>query len=173
MNYSSMKSLTDDEIDWLMDAWEVRISQMRKADLEEVQQALEIMFMPFIKQYLKIYDADGGFSSLPSFGKRSLDPSVDWMPRTEIQEKAFERSSIADSPYSSVTREGSAGDDNAMNLSDDVQSSDWLDASVPTSPLQSPLGIDSLEDGQGEIVSERSVESFFNDAIAGSDYLLS
>lgn len=147
-NYCRMKLLTDGQMDKLMSAWRTRFTQLQEADHSEVKQTLEVLFMPHIKPYLEIYNAGGGFSSLPSFGEGGLNASVHGTYHSETQEPTLEKSGIARSPCSFTTSEGLSGDDNTSSRRDDAQSSEWLDLSLPTTPLQSPFGTSSVNELQ-------------------------
>jgi hypothetical protein len=79
-----MKLLTDGQRDWLISAWKTRFARLKEADHEEVKRTLDVLFMPHIKPYLEIYNAGGGFSSLPSFGEGGLSASVPGTPHTVV-----------------------------------------------------------------------------------------
>jgi hypothetical protein len=63
-------------MDRLVVAWKTHFMRLQDADIREVKQTLDLLFMPYIKPYLEIYNRGGGFSSLPSFRERGLDASV-------------------------------------------------------------------------------------------------
>jgi hypothetical protein len=90
-NYCRVKLLTDGQMDKLMSAWRTRFTQLQEADHSEVKQTLEVLFMPHIKPYLEIYNAGGGFSSLPSFGE-GLNASAADVGRTYSESRLWNQS---------------------------------------------------------------------------------
>jgi hypothetical protein len=162
-----MKLLTDGQMGRLMEAWQIRFTRLQDADGGEVKQTLDLLFMPYIKPYLEIYNAGEGFSSLPSFGERGLDASAQGTPHAEAQEPILDKLGIAGSPCSFGTIEGPSSDDNTSSPRDDARSSERLDVSLPTTPLQSPFGTSSVDELQlGDGALEDTNTGFFDDAIA-------
>ena len=121
-----LKHLTDEQLEWLVGAWKDRFVQLKEAERVEVEQTLEVLFMPDIKPYLEIYNAEGGFSSLPSFGDPRVTALVQGTPHTETQQPVIESLSIARSICSCA---GPSGDDTGSSSTDDARSSEWLDIS--------------------------------------------
>ncbi len=68
--------------------------------------------MPRIKRYLEIYNARGGFSSLPSFAEGCLNTSIQGTLHTDTPEPILDKLGIARTPCSFVTSEGPSSDDN-------------------------------------------------------------
>jgi hypothetical protein len=142
-----------------MSAWRTRFTQLKEADHSEVNQTLEVLFMPHIKPYLEIYNAGGAFSSLPSFGE-GLNASVQGTHHTKTQEPTLEKSGIARSPCSFATSEGLSSDDITSSPRDDAQSSELLDLSLPPTPLQSPYStssVNKLQLGDGALEDTSTV----------------
>jgi hypothetical protein len=113
-----------------MSAWKTCFTRLKGADHEEVKRTLDVLFMPHIKRYLEIYNAGGGFPSLPSFGEGGLNASIQGTPHTETQEPILDKLGIARSPCSFVTSEGPSSDDNTSSARDDARSSERLDKYV-------------------------------------------
>jgi hypothetical protein len=140
----------------LVPAWTKRLTHLKEGDFEEVKQALEVLFMPYIKRYLEIYDAQGGFSSLPPFGKRGVDSPAELMSNIKTQELPFGRQDNAGSPCSWNTSEGTTSDDATSSPEEDSQ---CLDMTVHTPLLRSPFPVvDDL--GSGTTVLEGTNEDF-------------
>ena len=157
-------------MDGLVNAWRTRFTQLQEADHIDVRQTLEVLFMPHIKPYLEIYNAGGGFSSLPSFGE-GLNASVQATHDTKTEEPTLGKSGTATRPCSFATSEGLSSDGITSSQRDGAQSSERLDLSLPTTPLRSPFGtspVNELQLGDGAL--EDTSTGFFDDAIAAPDY---
>lgn len=153
-----MKLLTDGQRDRLISGWKTRFVRLKEADREEVKQTLDVLFMPHIRPYLEIYNAGGGFSSLPSLGG-GLRASIPRTPHTETEEPVL------------VTSEGPSSDDNTSSRKEDARLSERLDVSPPTTPLQSLFGMSSVDELQVEDGGlEDTNPGFFDDAVAAPDY---
>jgi hypothetical protein len=162
-----MKLLIDGQRDWLISAWKTRFARLKEADKEEVKWTLDVLFMPHIKPYLEIYNAGGGFSSLPSFGEGGLSASVLGTPYTETQEPILDKLGITRIPCSFVTSEGSSSDDNTSSRRDARSS----ELSFPTTPLQSLFSTSSVDERQlGDGGLEDTNPGFFDEAVAAPDY---
>jgi hypothetical protein len=137
-NHSRLKALTDEQISRLMNAWQARLAQLSPANIDEVKQMLELRFMPSIKPYLDIYDAEGKLSSFSSIGVRGLDEPAEEMPDIEIQEPFIELPDIVNTPRMRVNIQGLSDNDDGQRK--DVAWSEWIDVNFLTTPLRSPVG---------------------------------
>ena len=165
-----MKLLTDGQRDWLISGWKTRFVRLNEAEREEVQQTLDVMFMPHIKPYLEIYSAGGGFSSLPSL-RGGLGAVIQGTLHTETEEPVVDELSVVRAPYSMVTSEGTSSDVNTSSSEVNARSSELLDLSSSTTPLQSLLGITSADELQLEDGGlEDTNPGFFDEALAAPDY---
>ena len=48
-----MKLLSHGQLNWLVDTWKVRLTQIDEADRHEVRQTLDVLFMHHITPYLQ------------------------------------------------------------------------------------------------------------------------
>ena len=166
-----MKLLTDGQRDWLISGWKTCFGQLNEADREEIQQTLDIMFMPHIKPYLQIYNVGGGFSFLLSLGEGGLSAYIQGTPHSETEELILDRLGIARTSCSPVASEGTPSDDNTSSSEGNARSSDRLDLSSSTTPLQSLFSITSADELQLEDGGlEDTNPGFFDEALAAPDY---
>jgi len=150
--------ITNEQMEQLVAAWTKRLTLLKEGDVEEVKQTLEVLFMPYIKRYLEIYDAEGGFSSLPPFGQRGVDSPAELMSNTKIQELPSRRQDNAGSLCSWNTSEGTTSDD---STSSPEENSQYLDMTVHTPLLRSRFREPVIDDpGSGTTVWEGTNEDF-------------
>jgi len=136
-NPSRLKALTDEQVGRLVNAWQARLAQLSPAHIDEVQQMLELRFIPSIKPYLDIYNSEGKLSSL-SIGVRGLDKPAQEMPDIEMQEPFIELPDIVSTPRMRVNIQGLSDNDDGQRK--DVTWSEWIDVDFLTTPLRSPVG---------------------------------